>query len=524
MNLILSFLFLFVLSANAHSDSLRDMVENSFENMLTSKTPASSGKSAAGRMGYFYGGSFTAKAPVVKPQLVFAIPPKKSTSGCSSIDLSFGAISFLDEEDLKNLLRAVIANGTNYAFGLAMDALCSNCFSLMQELAKKINEFSEKMKNSCEFAKAGVHSAIGAAQDYLSPEAVSSFGDNWATQAYGATVETASSAIGGFNDAMSSWETSISNSPVPLNDMWNTIGTAATENPLDRIASESDGVKQKVYYNTLYLTLKEAEIDTWFSDIVATTADERHNDILMMIALLGTKTLDTNTGNTDGDPATPDANTAVVTEIAPEITFDQIVNGDTVFVRDCQTAVDAWAQGSCLRMDETPAVPIDFSAVPARALQYLSLSRDGANDYDGAIFDDPTDISADFRTFLETDPLSVVSLYIDSRKNTNVLHDILEGKAELITKELVFQAWYSYLRAIQIAAQSHSNPIIAKDVTLRVKDARARLDKERQKLQSELKAYADAMLSKDGLWASVKDRDSIDKSQLSEIVEALNPI
>lgn len=110
------------------------------------------------RSGYT-GGRYTMKSQIVNENLVsFAAPSARG--GCGGIDVFGGSFSFVNSDQIVQLLRAVASNAKGYAFQLAMDNVCPDCMKWMNELQSKVQNLNSNMSNSCQLAQGLVNSAV----------------------------------------------------------------------------------------------------------------------------------------------------------------------------------------------------------------------------------------------------------------------------------------------------------------------------------------------------------------------------
>ncbi|SMC28553.1 conjugative transfer pilus assembly protein TraH [Desulfacinum hydrothermale DSM 13146] len=103
------------------------------------------------RRGGLVGGYFSAKAPVKSINVInFAAP--RIDAGCGGIDMFFGSFSFLNAQELQQLIRAIGANAVGYAFKSAIQAMCGHCAAVLNDLEAKINALNRNLKNTCSLA------------------------------------------------------------------------------------------------------------------------------------------------------------------------------------------------------------------------------------------------------------------------------------------------------------------------------------------------------------------------------------
>ena len=121
--------------------------ENVFNGMV--KTTEARGYKTAS--GYAVGfGAASVRTPQVTFSALYSIRPPSFRYGCNGIDFNLGAFSVINKDELVQQLRAVAQGSLMYAFGVAVDAMCSGCWTKMQEFAKKIQEHAQLLRGGCE--------------------------------------------------------------------------------------------------------------------------------------------------------------------------------------------------------------------------------------------------------------------------------------------------------------------------------------------------------------------------------------
>lgn len=144
-----------MLSTSAHA-GLDDEMRNMFNGMVN-VTPADA--YIGQRRGVVSLGSVEARSRIVNPQLVSFTPPSIK-AGCGGISLFGGSFSFINAQQLQELMRAIAQNAAGYAFGLALEAMCPTCAQEMKRLQKIIQELNGKLGDSCSLAKGLVDNSI----------------------------------------------------------------------------------------------------------------------------------------------------------------------------------------------------------------------------------------------------------------------------------------------------------------------------------------------------------------------------
>lgn len=142
----------------AHSSGLQSQLNGLFDSMANVTEP---GVFETQRRGVISGGRATVKNRLFTESIVSFSPPSWK-AGCGGIDLFGGAFSFINSEQLTQLLRAVAANAAGYAFQLAIKITCEMCATVLETLQKKIQELNQFMGNSCQLAQGIVNDVSSA--------------------------------------------------------------------------------------------------------------------------------------------------------------------------------------------------------------------------------------------------------------------------------------------------------------------------------------------------------------------------
>ncbi len=132
---------------------------------------------------------------------IHATAPHMS-AGCNGLDIGFGSLSFLNFDQLVEKLKAIAAAAPAFAFKMAIDTVCSQCSTIMNDIEAIVDKINNFSLDSCKAAQAlgnAAGKAIGEGMnDMVSSGANSDFYDSsqqmikdhtgWARDAYSATV------------------------------------------------------------------------------------------------------------------------------------------------------------------------------------------------------------------------------------------------------------------------------------------------------------------------------------------------
>lgn len=145
--------FLLAFQANAGLD---EELGAMFSDMVNT-TPGDAYKTQ--RRGVITGGNMALRNRVVNPNLISFVPPGIK-SGCGGIDMFGGSFSYINSEQLTQLMRSIAQAAVGYAFQLAIEGMCPTCAQVISKLQKDVAFINSQMRNSCSAAKHIVDSAL----------------------------------------------------------------------------------------------------------------------------------------------------------------------------------------------------------------------------------------------------------------------------------------------------------------------------------------------------------------------------
>lgn len=136
-------------SAQANANGLQSQLDRVFNGMSNITQP---GVHDTQRRGVVAGGRVTTKTKIFNENIVSFAPPSWK-SGCGGIDFFGGSFSFVNADQLVQLMRSVAANAAGYAFQLALSNVCESCATWVETLQKKIQELNQHFADSCQLAQ-----------------------------------------------------------------------------------------------------------------------------------------------------------------------------------------------------------------------------------------------------------------------------------------------------------------------------------------------------------------------------------
>lgn len=143
----------------AYANGLQGELNRLFGSMTNS---TSAGVYETQRRGVLSGGRFTMKNRIYN-ETIFNITPPSIKAGCGGIDFFGGSFSFINSEQLVQLMRAVAANAAGYAFNIALQTICESCMSNIETLLKKMQSLNQHLGNSCQLAQGLVNDITNVA-------------------------------------------------------------------------------------------------------------------------------------------------------------------------------------------------------------------------------------------------------------------------------------------------------------------------------------------------------------------------
>ena len=151
-----SLLIILVVIQSAQAGVLTNMQK--FYSAFGASTNVSGGSAYTDQSGgYVTGGSLFVRNPV-RSQRLMSITPPGYRAGCGGIDIWSGGASFINGEQLKNMMQGIVGSMPSYAFMLAVETYAPQIHTIMQQLNKLAADFNRMNINSCEASAAIVGS------------------------------------------------------------------------------------------------------------------------------------------------------------------------------------------------------------------------------------------------------------------------------------------------------------------------------------------------------------------------------
>ena len=131
--------------------SVNSDLNNFFNDLGFSDNTTAPNAYAGQEAGYYSGGSLFARDSVRDVQIAQVQLPG-FRSGCGGIDLFTGGFSFINSQQLVNLMENIINNSMGYAFNLALESTTPEIANVMKYINTIANTINNANINSCETA------------------------------------------------------------------------------------------------------------------------------------------------------------------------------------------------------------------------------------------------------------------------------------------------------------------------------------------------------------------------------------
>lgn len=153
----IAFFLIVGLMRPAYAD-LQGELDHLFDNMSNATPP---GIYESQRRGVLAGGQLVMKNHLFDENLVGFAPPSWK-AGCGGVDLFGGSLSFINADQIVQLLRSIAANAKGYAFQLALDNVFPDGAKWIENFQKKIQALNQHLGNSCQLAQGVINDATSS--------------------------------------------------------------------------------------------------------------------------------------------------------------------------------------------------------------------------------------------------------------------------------------------------------------------------------------------------------------------------
>lgn len=147
-NLLMIFILLISASATA---SINQDLQNFFDGLGYSSNVTSAEAYQGQSAGYYTGGSLYARHSVRNFQIASLTLPSVR-AGCGGIDLFTGGFSFINSQQLQEMMKNIMNNAGSYAFMLALKSMSPEISTVTEYAESLANDINRMNINSCEVA------------------------------------------------------------------------------------------------------------------------------------------------------------------------------------------------------------------------------------------------------------------------------------------------------------------------------------------------------------------------------------
>ncbi|GIB38970.1 conjugal transfer protein TraH [Vibrio cholerae] len=292
-----------VVATHASAEGLQSEMDRLFNEMSNTTRP---GIHQTQRRGVIAGGRVTTKARIFDENLVSFVPPSWK-AGCGGVDLFGGSLSFVNADQIVQLMRAVAANAKGYAFQLALDNVFPDGAKWIENFQKKVQALNQHLGNSCQLAQGIVNDSLSAFDTKLKND-----------------TRTKASTKGLFEDMFSATQ--------------ETDGQTA----IKTLKDNSPQAYQEMIGNIVWKQLKKNSVSSWFQYGDSSLLEA-------MMSITGAVVI----GDLINDPNLAGANNStnpIVTLPGNRITLGDLISGGSVKVYSCDSdTVNCISAGSELK-------------------------------------------------------------------------------------------------------------------------------------------------------------------------------
>lgn len=101
------------------------------------------------RMKHWMGASFSGRNALNEPDLIQA-PTINMSGSCKGLDFHASGFGLVTKDEIVQMARGIAQGAPGYFFNMAIGAVCSSCLQNINEFMRKLEQFNQLTKNSCE--------------------------------------------------------------------------------------------------------------------------------------------------------------------------------------------------------------------------------------------------------------------------------------------------------------------------------------------------------------------------------------
>lgn len=143
--------FLFGLLTPSTGRAGNDLLEEAVSSMFYASTTSPQVYESQRRKGYV-AGAVSLRTPL-RDFNILTFDPPRLRAGCAGIDLFGGSFSFINGEQLQQLIKQIGAAALSYAVYVAINEMCKPCGATIAFLQKLMSQLNSGSLNACKIAK-----------------------------------------------------------------------------------------------------------------------------------------------------------------------------------------------------------------------------------------------------------------------------------------------------------------------------------------------------------------------------------
>lgn len=418
----------FAAFATPAAADLQSAMDNIFNSMANVSKP---GVYDGIRRGVISGGEVTVKNRIVNQNILTFVPPSWE-AGCGGINLFTGSFSYINSEQLIQLMRSIASNAAGLAFKLALDSMSSLIGMNVSDFLSQVEEMNRFFSNSCYAAQQIVDTAQVALER---------------------SAENISTAAGSASDTHE-----------------------ARQADAVALAKDTDDFKAKVG-NLIYRSLAEQDVKTWFAGGDTDSYEE-------IMSLTGTVIL------TVGDKE--DGKTKInVTTIPHSLSLTDLVEGGSALnLLKCENGGNNDMSKACT---EVARKQENITPLSERISEVLIGNYSGTNSVGGIVHkfrvqsEEPTDIEKNVIASTGRIGAFIQQLAV---RDEYIAAEFVRQNAKIISIELTSSLIDELFSATKAALSKNKSEHVFKAYEL-IDEARSRLSSEIHLLQSKYGKAAD---------------------------------
>ena len=405
------FLLLMILTgSHAEAGLISEQTDRMFDEMISNRT--SGGYYRSSRRGVLSGGSIMTRSRILDLSLISFAPPHIN-AGCGGIDIFAGSFSFINSEQLIQLMRSIAANAAGYAFALALGEMSPEILSVIEWLQGIVNRLNLSQLNSCQLAQGLVNDVTGGIWSQTN------------------RARTSASVVG----SLSGW----------YSDYLDAMHQSGRGNVLSNLKrNNAEAFNQVVAGNVIYQAMSISGVVDAFG------YGDRKTGIEELMSVTGTLIVDLAGSGAEGDSSEEQL---VFTEKPPLIDFNDLMSAGDDFRETVYTCRDS----DCLQVDTVRRSPGGFVNMTGRIEKLLcGAALDGGRDSviwkytHGA--DPDAELTDAQKALLDSSSVLATAVHdLGLSGSTELLHSFIHDYSKILSAMAVHEILSEIFRASRIS-------------------------------------------------------------------------